>query len=329
MNRGSLEELLERADERRLSLVERLRVEKTDSYRVFHGLAEGRPGLTVDRYGELVLAQTFREPLSGSEIASLAARYGEFFVYNHRGDREKMFALHQPTDRALQPFLATEFGLFYEIMARHRGIDPHLFLDLRVGRRWVLNSAKGRSVLILFSYSCGMGQVAAAGGATEVWNVDFSASALEIGRRNLRHNSLEERGIAFIQEDYFPVVWQLAGLGVKGKRARRPFKRFSPDQFDLVLLDPPARAKGAFHTVDLVNDYQSVFKPAWLVTASGGVMLATNNVGTVSRKSFGEGLLRCAEKCGKPLQRLEWLRPEKDFPSFDDQPPLKVALCYA
>lgn len=329
MNDLSLETLLDRAEDRRSELVERLRSEDSDSYRLFHGLAEGLPGLTIDRYGRLVLAQTFREPLSEYQFAVLRARYGELFVYNHRGDRERMFSLHQPAALALEPISATELGLRYRILARHRGIDPHLFLDLRVGRRWVKSAAEGRSVLNLFAYSCGLGQVAVASGADEVWNVDFSASALAVGENNLRLNGLQDRPAQFIQEDYFPLIWQLAGLGVKGKRARRSYRRFAPRRFDLVLLDPPARARGPFQTVDLINDYQSVFKPAWLVTAPGGVMLATNNVGTVSRETFGESLLRCAEKCGKPIRQLEWLTPDEDFPSFDGQPALKVALCYA
>lgn len=329
MSPASLSQLLVQAQAHRVPLLKQLTAEGTDCYRLFHGLAEGMPGLTIDQYGELVLAQTFRDPLTAHELETLEVRFGDALVYNHRGERKAIYSYHRPTASALEPTVVHELGLKYSILARHRGIDPHLFLDLRMGRRWLQDHARDRSVINLFAYSCGMGQVAAAAGAREVWNVDFSESSLRVGEENLALNGLADRPVKFIKEDYFPVIWQLAGMGVKGKRARRRFQKFEPRQFDLVLLDPPAKAKGPFHTVDLINDYQSVFKPAWLVTASGGTMLAANNVGTVDRETFENTLTRCAEKCGKPIAHLEWLEPDADFPSFDGNPALKVALCKA
>ena len=320
-------ELLYQAQLRRAELLAELEGEQTDCWRLFHGVSEGLNGLTIDRYGPIILAQTFRGPLTPFEIDALKERYGPGFVYNHRGSKRVSFTLHRLGPDDISEGICQEFGLKYSIKARHRGLDPHLFLDLRSGRRWLLQHSQGKSVLNLFAYSCSLGQVALSAGAQEVWNVDFSDSALEIGRVNLKLNSLPGERVRFLKEDVFPVLWQLTGLGVKGKRARRPFEKVEPRSFDLVLLDPPAKAQGPFQTVDLVNDYQSLFKPALLVCAEGGTVLATNNVGSVDRQSFAEQLLRCAEKAGRPLKSLEWLLPDADFPSFDGQHPLKVAIC--
>lgn len=318
---------IERAAKDRRDLVRRLEAEGTDCWRLFHGVAEGRPGLTIDKYGPLTLAQSFRQPLSEQEVCLLKELYGDTLVYNHRGSKAERFTFHQPEPGALEPVNARELGLVYHIEARHRGIDPYLFLDLRCGRRWLQDQVKGKTVLNVFAYTCGLGLVAASSGASEVWNVDFSASALAVGKRNFETNGISLESHRFLQEDYFAAVWQLSGMGVKGKRARRSFQKLSSRQFDIVLLDPPAKAKGSFHTVDLINDYQSVFKPALLCCSSGGKILATNNVGSVEREEFAEVLQRCAEKAGRPLRSLHWLVPDEDFPSFDDQPPLKVALC--
>lgn len=321
-----LSELLDEALRRRGALLKRLDEEDTDCLRLFHGTVEGRSGLAIDKYGPLVLAQTFHKPLTGSELEVLVERYGESLVYNHRGGKGVRFNFHQPAPRVLEPVEAVEFGLKYSIVARHKGIDPHLFLDLRVGRRWLLEHAAGHQVLNLFAYSCGLGQVAALAQADEIWNVDFSSSALRVGRGNLHLNGLQAADVRFVQGDVYPVVWQLSGLGVKGKRARRPHKKFSKREFDLVLLDPPAHAKGPFHSVNLVNDYQSLFKPALLCLAEGGRIMATNNVAAVSRDDFESVITRCAEKAGRPLQELEWLTPDEDFPSFDGEYPLKIAI---
>ncbi len=321
-----LSELLDEAFRRRGDLLKRLDEEDTDCFRLFHGTVEGRSGLAVDKYGPLILAQTFHKPLTEAELAALEERYGASLAYNHRGGKGVRFDLHQPAPEALEAVEAVEFGLKYSITARHKGIDPHLFLDLRVGRRWLLEHAAGLQVLNLFAYSCGLGQVAALAQADEIWNVDFSSSALRVGRGNLHLNGLQSADVRFVQEDVYPVVWQLSGMGVKGKRARRPHKKFQQREFDLVLLDPPAYAKGPFHSVNLVNDYQSLFKPALLCLRGGGRIMATNNVAAVSRDEFESVITRCAEKAGRPLQELEWLTPDEDFPSFDGEYPLKIAL---
>ena len=183
-------------------------------------------------------------------------------------------------------------------------------------------------MLNLFAYSCGLGQAACSAGASEVWNVDFSKSALDVGRENLERNGLASDSAKFIVEDAFPILWQLSGIGVKGRRSRRKHYRVEQREFDLVLLDPPGRAKGPFHTVDLVNDYQSLFKPCLQICAEGGTVMAVNNVGTVSTNDFVGVLERCANKAGRPIRELELLKPEQDFPSFDGRHPLKVALCH-
>ncbi|MDQ5904444.1 MAG: rRNA (cytosine1962-C5)-methyltransferase, partial [Pseudomonadota bacterium] len=55
--------LLAAALEARSDLLPRLQAEETDAYRLFHGTAEGMPGLTIDRYGNLLLVQTFHQSL--------------------------------------------------------------------------------------------------------------------------------------------------------------------------------------------------------------------------------------------------------------------------
>ena len=55
-------------------------------------------------------------------------------------------------------------------------------------------------------------------------------------------------------------------------------------------------------------------------------MLATNHVSAVGMDEWMDSLARCADKAGRPLQSLEPIRPEEDFPSPDGKHPLKMAL---
>ena len=304
--------------------------------RLLHGIVENAPGLTVDRYGPILLVQTWREPLAEGELDALAAvandRLGTMLTpcWNHRGEGPGGSAR---ADAALDAPIGHELGLAYDVRPRHRGVDPLLFLDLRVGRRWVKAEARDKTVLNLFAYTCGIGVAALAGGAREVVNVDFATSSLAVGRANAARNAddpstLENRFVT-ITDDVIPVLRQFAGLAMptRGKRARG-FAYRSARQFDLVVLDPPRWAKGKYGAVDVVRDYSSLFKPALFATAPGGTVLATNHVPEVERDAWLASLERCAAKAGRPLASIETLMPEEDFPSPDGRHPLKIALAH-
>jgi len=251
---------------------------------------------------------------------------------------------------------------------------------------------------------------AVAGGAREVLNLDFSPSALSLGRRNallngqrLRPDEEEQLGsftelaqfldaapaaeaptgiFSTLRADAVPSLRAYAGLkpildrrrggggsgggrggGERGRRgpggARsggwgggaggggavsgrwRQVEGSSPRvpgdgafgkprfgrKFDLIVLDPPTWATSASGmTVDLVRDYQSLFKPAVLALKPGGSVLATNHVSAVEMDEWLDSLERCADKAGKKLKSLEPLKPEADFPSPDGKHPLKIAI---
>jgi 23S rRNA (cytosine1962-C5)-methyltransferase len=182
-------------------------------------------------------------------------------------------------------------------------------------------------VLNLFAYTCGVGLSAAAGGAREVCNLDFAEGNLAVGRENgLLNPQLPE--MQFIQSDYFPAIRQLAGLPISQRRGQKlpSYQRLEQRQYDLVLLDPPAWAKSAFGTVDLLRDYQSLLKPALLTTADNGVLICCNNLAKVSMDDWREQVLRCAEKAGRPVREWSVMTPGADFPSMDQQPPLKTLI---
>jgi 23S rRNA (cytosine1962-C5)-methyltransferase len=325
--------LLEAALARRTDLLSRLHAESTDCYRLFHGIAEGRPGLAVDRYGPILLFQTWREPLSDGDIEDwqriVEGELGAALqpVWNHRNPKDPSPASRFHLPELPESCIGRELSIFYEVRPRRRGHDPLLFLDLRAGRRRILSAAGGKSVLNLFAYTCGMGLAAAAAGASEIWNVDFSRSALAVGRRNLALNGVPSATTRMLHEDVLPVVRQIASLPVSRRRGERvrTFTSVSARSFDIVVLDPPRWSKGPFGAVDVVRDYPALFKPVLLATAPGGRVLATNHAPEISSEDWLRVLRRTGEKCGRPLDAIELIAPEEDFPSLDGVPPLKIA----
>lgn len=334
---ASLDQALRAAFDSRRELLDELQQQGTDCYRLFHGSQEGAAGLTVDRYGPQLMVQSFHQSLDAQSLQTIHDEAISFIgqrlqlIYNDRSQSnsriDRSAAGHQPDDAALEDQIGHEWGLRYRVRARHSGQDPLLFLDLRNARGRVKQHSAGMSMLNLFSYTCGVGLCAAAGGAQEVWNVDFAERNLAVGRENGELNpSLPP--MQFVHSDYFPAIRQLAGLPVSARRGRTlpAYPRLAQRQFDLVLLDPPAWARSAFGTVDLLRDYQSLLKPALLATAEGGVLICCNNLAKVSMQDWRTQVLRCAEKAGRPVREWQTLAPAADFPSHDGLPPLKILI---
>lgn len=324
---------LQQATSNREGLVERLEAENTNCYRLFHGTNEGRNGLTIDRYGSQLLVQTFHDPVPDKELGLIRDFYQDQFdiaeyIYNDRSASNSRRSDEQ--FKSNQALVAQEIGVNYRVKGKHSGQDPLLFLDMRIGRRFVLDHSEGKSVLNLFSYTCGVGICAALAGASEVWNVDFAERNLAVGADNAELNALDKEKIQFIQSDFFTAAKQLAGIPVKQRVRRgqkpRPFKKLEEKQFDLVYLDPPRWAKSHFGTVDLIRDYPSVLKPSLLATKEGGTLVCTNNVAKVPMNEWLDTVQRCANKAGRPVKDFEILTPESDFPSPDGQHPLKIAV---
>ncbi|MCB9689248.1 MAG: class I SAM-dependent methyltransferase [Alphaproteobacteria bacterium] len=320
-----MQDLLAAAIQRRRPLLERAVAEGTDALRLLHGVAEGAPGLTVDRYGPILLVQTWRDPLPDGvlprleEVAAEALGTGLTAVWNHRPASAREYARLHAVELP-QAVVATELGLRFDARPRHRGNDPLLFLDLRTLRRRVIAHG-ARTVLNLFSYTCGVGTAALRGGADQVWNVDFAASALDVGLANAALNDLPTDRVRQVHHDALPILRMLAGA--KPGR-RRPTIEVEPRTFELVVLDPPAFSKGPWGAVDVVRDYPTLLKPALACTAEGGVLAVTQHVASVSLEDFLATLRRTAEKLGRRVA-IDVMEPEEDFPSFDGRPPLKIA----
>ncbi|WP_130907398.1 class I SAM-dependent methyltransferase, partial [Pseudomonas sp. Sample_16] len=290
---SSLNQALRAALDHRQDLLAELHSQGTDCYRLFHGSQEGAGGLTIDRYGPQLMVQSFHQSLEREDLLNLHETINNhlgletLLVYNDRSrgnsriDRED--SVYRAEEAALQDLVGHEWGLNYRVRGRHAGQDPLLFLDLRNTRGWVKDHSKNKSVLNLFAYTCGVGLSAAAGGAREVCNLDFAEGNLAVGRENGMLNP-QLPTMAFIQSDYFPAIRQLAGLPISQRRGQKlpSYPRLEQRQYDLVLLDPPAWAKSAFGTVDLLRDYQSLLKPALLTTADDGVLICCNNLAKVS-----------------------------------------------
>ncbi|MCY3761551.1 MAG: class I SAM-dependent methyltransferase [Gemmatimonadetes bacterium] len=154
-----------------------------------------------------------------------------------------------------------EHGLAYQLRS-DRGRSPGLFLDQRRNRRWILEEARGSSVLNLFAYTGGFGLCAARGGAAEVVNVDSSRANLEWARENARLNGLDRHSIEFAAVDARLFI---RGCGRRGRR------------FDLIVCDPPSFSRGREGVFRIERDLFSLLADAAALLRPGGRMLVCSN----------------------------------------------------
>lgn len=242
-----------------------------DARRLFHGRGRCWPGLeqlTVDWLQGVLLVALFREP-EEAELAGLSAMLlalGQTPAWQRSGahslllqhrylpDSRTDYLLGEP----LEEWLISEDGLRYKLDLGRKQ-NNGLFLDMRLGRRWVQAQASGRRVLNLFAYTCGFSVAALAGGAEHVVNLDMARAALSRGRDNHRLNRHDLSRVTFLGHDLFKSWGKLRKCG----------------PYDLVIIDPPSFQKGSFV---LTQDYQKVLRHLpELLSADGSVLACIND----------------------------------------------------
>jgi len=214
--------------------------------RLFAGLADGREGLLIDRYGTLVVVTDYAG--ESSHAASLpdlvdflrGLQPDVLALAKIRTGGEGQSAFHvarfpSRQDPAL-PLVATERGLRFEI-----GTDPAhdfgVFLDAAKARQYVRHLAKDRNVLNLFAYTAAFGVAAAVGGAFAVTNVDPNRDYLAWARRNAALNGVEFRVLPDTAQVFLRRHLRRMERGARG--ASPPSR-----PYDLVIVDPPAFGVG-------------------------------------------------------------------------------------
>jgi 23S rRNA (cytosine1962-C5)-methyltransferase len=302
---------------------------QTDIYRLVNGTADGLPGLTVDRYGDALVAAIYDEdgvmpprPIPGALAEMLAEATGTVAIYVKYRPREAgripdvqlhaLAPLEPVYGTDLRKFAAREEGLSY-VIRPGEGLSTGLFPDMREGRVRVRAWAAGRRVLNTFAYTCGFGVAAAAGGATRVLNLDLSKAFLEWGQANYRANGFEPDPHDFVYGDVFDWLTRLAKRGA---------------YFDLVILDPPGFSRTKSRTFSAARDYGELAGLAARVTAPGGSILACCNVAELPWKSFRERVLAGVAAVGRtPEVKGVYHEPPIDFPTpMRGEPYLKMAL---
>ena len=248
----------------------------SNALRLVHAESDGLPGLVVDRYDDVLVAQFLS---AGAErwreaiLDALAEMTGCEAVYERSDAEVRALEGLEPRsgfvrgDRSAARCAIVEHGLSFHVDVE-QGQKTGFFLDQRDNRQRVRALAMGREVLDGFCYTGGFALAALAGGAERVLALESSAPALAVARENLSANQLDAGRIEFVQADVFA---HLRALRDRGAR------------FGLVVLDPPKFAPTAAQAKNAARAYKDINLLAFKLLAPGGLLATFSCSGGVSR----------------------------------------------
>jgi 23S rRNA (cytosine1962-C5)-methyltransferase len=251
----------------------------TNAMRLVHGESDGLPGLVVDRYADVLVAQflsagaeRWRDPILDllAEITGCAAIFerSDAEVRNLEGLQPRSGFARGNRNARRCPIV--EYGLNFRVDVEE-GQKTGFFLDQRENRRRVRELASGREVLDGFCYTGGFSLSALAGGAARVTAIESSAPALEVAKENLAANPLDASKIVFQQGDVFAKLRTLRDQNAK---------------FGLIVLDPPKFAPTAAQAKNAARAYKDINLLALKLLAPGGLLATFSCSGGVPADLF-------------------------------------------
>ena len=294
--------------------------------RVIFGEADGFPGLTVDRFSNILVTQTLSVgmerlkdaifPLLAEVLRESVERIDGIYERNDVAIRA-LEGLEQgkgwyelPGEEHPQSTVTEicENGIYYAVDFEN-GQKTGFFLDQKYNRLAVARLAKGRRVLDCFTHTGSFALNAARGGAEHVTAVDVSESAVEMARENARRNGLEDR-MDFVAADVFDLLPEVK----KG-------------EYDFIILDPPAFTKSRKTVGRAEKGYKEINLRALKALPRGGYFATASCSHFMPSELFVKMLRSAAQDANVELRQIEarqqapdhpilWNVPETDYLKF-------------
>ena len=293
--------------------------------RLIFGESDRFPGLTVDRFENVLVTETLSLGIERIKDMLFPALVGILREYG-----AEISAVYERNESALREkegmqrgsgfFFGAgnghteicENGIFYDVDYIN-GQKTGFFLDQKFNRRAIRQIARGRRVLDCFTHTGAFGLNAAAGGAAHVTSVDVSADALAQARRNAERNGLSGR-IDFVCADVFDLLTVMAAKGGKS-------------DYDFIILDPPAFTKSGATVKSAFRGYKEINLKAMKLLPRGGYLATCSCSHFMTDELFREMLRQAASDAAVELRQVEarqqgpdhpilWNVPETDYLKF-------------
>ncbi|WP_322180561.1 class I SAM-dependent rRNA methyltransferase [Neglectibacter caecimuris] len=294
--------------------------------RVIFGEADRFPGLTVDKFGDILVTQTLslgierRKDLLFPLLAEILEADGETVSGIYERNDVKIRELeglsqgkgwfplpgkHLPESTSTE---ITENGIRY-LVDFENGQKTGFFLDQRYNRAAAARLAAGKTVLDCFTHTGSFGLNCAKAGAKHVHSVDISETALACARENCARN-----GLSHLVEYEAANVFDL-------------LPNLPHGAYDYIILDPPAFTKSGKTVNDAERGYKEINFRAMKALPRGGYLATCSCSHFMTDQRFRKMLQSAASDAGVELRLIEarqqgpdhpvlWNVPETDYLKF-------------
>ncbi|MBR3311587.1 MAG: class I SAM-dependent rRNA methyltransferase [Solobacterium sp.] len=279
--------------------------------RLIHGESDGLPGVTADRYGDVIVCEIASY---GMEIRKKALYHALMEIFEEIGEPLAGIYERNESDLRLKEGLPQykgwalgetssniihirENGLLFEVDIEN-GQKTGFFLDQKYNRLCVRKIAHGKKVLDCCTHTGSFALNAAAGGALSTEAVDISETALQTARRNAELNGLEDK-IVFTQADVFELLEK---------------KIAAKEKYDLIILDPPAFTKSRKTVRNAKSGYQAINTMAARLLKKGGYLATCSCSHFMTTEYFRDMLNDSAKEAGVHFRIVEERHASMDHP---------------
>lgn len=274
-----------------------------NTFRLIHGEGDSLPGLIVDVYGNTAVvqahsvgmhqsrhavAEAIREELT--EIENIYYKSDATLPFKANLNNEDGYLYGGDTIEA-----AVENGLMFDV-DWVKGQKTGFFIDQRENRSLLEFYAGGRSVLNMFCYTGGFSFYAMRGGAEVVHSVDSSAKAISLTKKNVELNFPDDPRHEAFAEDAFKYLEKMG------------------DNYDLIVLDPPAFAKHKNVLRNALQGYRKLNAIAFEKIRPGGILFTFSCSQVVSKENFRLAVFSAAAQSGRNVRILHQLTQPADHP---------------
>ena len=277
---------------------------ENNTYRLVHGEGDNLPGLIVDVYGQTAVMQAHSAGMHVYRM-DIADALSEVM-----GDIVKHIYYKSETTLPFKADLGPENGFIKggspENVALENGLKFHVdwlkgqktgfFVDQRENRHLLERYSKGRNVLNMFCYTGGFSFYAMRGGANLVHSVDSSAKAIDLTNQNVELNFPGDPRHEAFAEDAFKYLVRMG------------------DQYDLIILDPPAFAKHRDALRNALRGYSKLNAKAFEKIKPGGILFTFSCSQVVDKKDFRNAVFTAAAQSGRSVRILHQLTQPGDHP---------------
>lgn len=275
------------------------------SFRLVHGEGDFLPGLVIDIYGNTAVVQAHSPGMhfARNAIAKALVKMPDGIVKNVYYKSETTLPYKAQLDAqndyiigAYDTNIAIENGLKFHVDWL-KGQKTGFFVDQRENRSLLEKYSHGRNVLNMFCYTGGFSFYAMRGNARLVHSVDSSSKAIQLTNENVNLNFPgDERHKAFA-EDAFKFLSDM-----------------KKDEYDLIILDPPAFAKHKSALKNALIGYRKINAQAFEKIKSGGILFTFSCSQAVNKEQFRLAVFSAAAQSRRKVRILHQLTQPADHP---------------